>query len=84
MAQVTVKICFNKPLFQELYKDDGSKYDMSLKGDTYTLTVFNPVVADSGRYTLVVKLEKDTQLYCSGNLTVKGNQKRAILFLRIV
>jgi hypothetical protein len=45
---------------------------MTLKGDTYTLTIFNPTVADAGRYTLVVKMEKDVQYYCSGSLEVRG------------
>lgn len=58
---------------QELHKDDGSKYDMSLKGDVYTLTIFNPTVADSARYTLVVKVDKET-FYCSGHLEVKGQK----------
>ncbi len=56
---------------QELHKEDGSKYDMSLKGDTYTLTILNPTVEDSARYTLVVRMEKDT-FFCSGYLEVKG------------
>ncbi len=54
----------------ELHKDDGSKYDMSLKGDVYTLTVHNPTVADAARYTLVVRIDKDSY-FCSGYLEVR-------------
>ncbi len=56
---------------QELHKEDGSKYDMTHKGNMYTLTVLKPTVDDSARYTLVVKVDKDT-MFCSGHLDVKG------------
>ena len=41
---------------QELHKDDGDgqKYEISHKGDTYTLTINDPKVADSGNYLKVV------------------------------
>ena len=58
-----------------MHKDDGSKYDMSLRGDVYTLTILNPTVEDTARYTLVVKADNKDTLYCSGHLDVKGAKK---------
>lgn len=55
----------------ELHKEDADKYEWSLKGDTYTLTVFNPTVEDVGRYNLVVKIDKETY-QCSGYLEVSA------------
>ena len=43
----------------ELYKDNKDKYEITHKDDCYSLTIFNPVVADMGKYTLVVRIEKD-------------------------
>ena len=44
----------------ELYKDNKDKYEMTHKDDHYSITILNPTVADAGKYTLVVKIEKDT------------------------
>ena len=46
----------------------GDKYDFKQEGDTYTLTINNPVLEDDGTYILLVK-EVDAKT--SGYLTVK-------------
>ena len=42
------------------------------KDDFYSITILNPKVADMGKYTLVVKIEKDTY-HIGAYLDVKGN-----------
>ena len=41
------------------------------KDDFYSITILNPKVADMGKYTLVVKIEKDTY-HIGAYLDVKG------------
>ena len=43
-----------------------------MKDDFYSLTILNPVVADMGKYTLVVKDGKETY-HTGAYLDVKGN-----------
>ena len=59
---------------QELYKDKSSdgKLEFVMKDDFYSLTILNPVVADMGKYTLVVKDGKETY-HTGAYLDVKGN-----------
>ena len=56
----------------ELHKEDADKYEWKQAGDVYTLRIINPVVNDSARYNLVVKIEKESYI-CSGYLEVTGN-----------
>ena len=51
---------------RELQK--GEKYDWKQEGDTYTLTINNPVLEDDGTYILLVK---EVEAKTSGYLTVK-------------
>ena len=57
-------------LQQEITKKDES-YEMTQEEDFYTLTIQNPTVELGGRYTLQVKLEKDSKV-TSAYLAVQG------------
>ena len=46
----------------------GDKYDFKQEGDTYTLTITNPVLEDDGTYILLVK---EVEAKTSGYLTVR-------------
>lgn len=45
-------------LMQELYKDKD-RYEFLHSDNLYNFAILNPKEADSGRYTLVVRIEKD-------------------------
>ena len=54
---------------QEIYNDEH--YELCQEGDCYTLMCKRPQKTHSGRYTLVVKLEKNSK-FTSAYLDVQG------------
>ena len=69
--QIIVSVTIFLKKIQEINNDDPH-YEFSQEGDCYTLICKDPKKKHSGRYTLCVKLEKDSK-FTSAYLDVEGS-----------
>jgi hypothetical protein len=71
-----LRVCFCR--FQEITKKDAANFEIGQEGDCYSLTIFHPKLDNTGRYTLLVKLDKESK-FTSGYLEVTGAAASVLL-----